>query len=104
MANGKDATEAALEDGKSPDAECPRLEEGKPEEEQKDAKSAKSGQARVLTEAEWAEVAMMRSALGTRQGKALLLDFLDGEPGRYVEMTEEGRRTFGEERDAWQDY
>ena len=80
----------------------------------------KNSDRKVISQAMWEEFQMMREVLGTRlefssllncivphsprQGKALYLDYLEKDVGRYVEMTEEGRRTFGEEEDVWQDY
>jgi len=58
----------------------------------------------VISAEEMEEFKMMKAVLATRQGKALFLDYLEGDIGRYVDMTEEGRRVDGEPEDVWQDY
>ena len=52
--------------------------------EMKNVKTASVGRTYVISAEEMEEFKMMKAVLATRQGKALFLDYLEGDIGRYV--------------------
>jgi len=98
MANDMEAKDTSQEENGTEEVAVAK------EEPVKNGEKVKECGTRIITDREWTEYRMMKKVLETRQGKALYLDYLDRDLGRYVEMTEEGRRTFGDEQDVWQDY
>ena len=49
-----------------------------------DGKTASAARTYVISAEEMEEFKMMKAVLATRQGKALFLDYLEGDIGRYI--------------------
>ena len=54
------------------------------------SKTASAARTYVISAEEMEEFKMMKAVLATRQGKALFLDYLEGDIGRYVHLGWQG--------------